>query len=319
VRRLQLNLAHGNVFALTTVVVASLARVLGLPASAPLAVRAAALLLLAVCGAGCGAILNIAIEQLAFRPFGNQRAAFGPLIATVGLSFLLFQAAIHWRATFLPSPTGAPRPHHGAPDVPLLSMPELLPAVELGWGGVSFTLKDALVLLLGAAVAAGVAALLARTRSGRLLRAVAQDPELTELSGGDPARAQTFAFALAGALAGFGAAIFAAYYGGASVQHGLRGGLAAMTAPVLGRVGDPRGALLGGLALGIFGSFSDYLLDAQWTPVLLMLLLVGLLALRPRGLLGREQTAASEDVSAASATAAPRTRVGSGAVLALLP
>jgi hypothetical protein len=42
---------------------------------------------------------------------------------------------------------GAPRPHHGAIYVPMLSMPELLPAIELGWAGVSFTLKDAVVVL----------------------------------------------------------------------------------------------------------------------------------------------------------------------------
>ncbi len=88
----QINLAHGNVFALATVVVASLAAVLGIPASAPLAVRAGALLLLAVCGAACGALLNTAVEQLAFRPFRRFRAPLGPLIATVGLSFLLLQA-----------------------------------------------------------------------------------------------------------------------------------------------------------------------------------------------------------------------------------
>src|SRR5260370_13332773 len=238
----QINLAHGNVFALTTVVVASLAGVLEIPASAPLAVRAGALLLLTICGAACGALLNTAVEQLAFRPFRRFRASLGPLIATVGLSFLLLQVAIGWRATFLPIPSGDPRPHHGAIYVPMLSMPELVPAMELGWGGVSFTLKDAVVLLLGVTVALGVAAILARTRTGRLLRAVAQDPELAALVGGDPARAQTLAFALAGALAGFGAAIFAAYYGGASLQHGLSGGVARVNTAGAGRGGGAGGA-----------------------------------------------------------------------------
>ena len=67
------------------------------------------------------------------------------------------------------------------------------------------------------------------------------------------------------------AAIFAAYFGGANAQYGLRSGLAAMTAAVLGGVGDPRGALLGGIVLGVVSSFSDYLLDPQWTPVLVLL------------------------------------------------
>ena len=101
-----------------------------------------------------------------------------------------------------------------------------------------------------------------------------------------PNRAHILAFAVGGAVAGFGAAIFAAYFGGANAQYGLRSGLAAMTAAVLGGVGDPRGALLGGVVLGIVASFSDYLLDAEWTPVLVLVLLIGLLAFRPSGLLG---------------------------------
>src|SRR5207253_5689925 len=118
-----------------------------------------------------------------------------------------------------------------------------------------------------------------------------QDPETTSLMGGDPGRAQVIAFAVGGAVAGFGAAIFAAYFGGANAQYGLRSGLSAMTAAVLGGVGDPRGALLGGIVLGVFASFSDYLLDAQWTPVLVLVVLIALLAFRPTGLLGTSSSA----------------------------
>src|SRR5262249_53440008 len=158
--------------------------------------------------------------------------------------------------------------------------------VDLGAGAVVLTFKVVLVLLIAAGVALGGALLLARTRTGRLLRAVAQDPETTILMGGNPSQANLIAFAVGGAIAGVGAAIFAAYFGGANAQYGLRSGLAAMTAAVLGGVGDPRGALVGGMILGVVTSFSDYWLDAQWTPVLVLLLLVALLAFRPSGLLG---------------------------------
>src|SRR5262249_29457004 len=155
--------------------------------SAPLVVRMGAVLVLAVCGAVCGATLNVCVEQLAFRPIQRLRAPLGPLIATVGLSFLLLQAALAWRTAFLPVPNGAPGPPPGAIFVPMLSMPRLLPAIECGSGGVSFTSKDAVVLLLGATIALGVAAFLGRAKTGRLLRAVAQDAELTALVGGNTA------------------------------------------------------------------------------------------------------------------------------------
>src|SRR2546421_4560205 len=65
----QINLAHGNVFALTSVAVAYLALGLGVPASAPPGARVGALILLAGAGAVVGGALNGAVERLAFRPF----------------------------------------------------------------------------------------------------------------------------------------------------------------------------------------------------------------------------------------------------------
>ncbi|HEY3109650.1 MAG TPA: ABC transporter permease, partial [Chloroflexota bacterium] len=290
----QINLAHGNVFALTSVAVAYLALGLGVPADAPPGARVGALVLLAAAGALVGAGLNGAVERLAFRPFHGRADRIAPLVASVGLAFLLFQAAIWWFEVANAPPTGVVG-HVGVP-LPLLAVPELVPKVELLGGPVSLTLKDALVLALAGAVVVGLDRALARARLGRMLRAVAQDPGLAALSGVDPARAQTLAFALAGALSGLGAALYTSYYGGAYAQHGLRSGLAAMTAAILGGVGSPRGALVGGVLIGIFSSFADYLLDAKWTPVLVLLLLIALLALRPGGLAGSVADPAPEAV-----------------------
>src|SRR5215467_16010379 len=131
---------------------------------------------------------------------------------------------------------------------------------------------------------------------------------MTSLCGGDPGRAQLLAFVAAGAMAGFGAAIFAAYFGAANAQFGLQSGLSAMTAAVLGGVGNLSGALLGGVLIGVFSSFSDYLLDAAWTPLLVLALLIVLLAFRPNGLLGASQFTAYSDEAApsSSVTFAPR-------------
>src|SRR5437870_2918861 len=96
----QINLAHGNVFALSTVLVASFATWLGVTADAPLWQRGLALAFVTISGVACGALLNVGVERLAFRPFRASRDALGPLIATVGLSFFLLQGAIWWRAVF---------------------------------------------------------------------------------------------------------------------------------------------------------------------------------------------------------------------------
>src|SRR5256714_9029256 len=63
----QINLAHGNVFALTTVLVASFASWIGITPGDPIWVRLLTLVLLIACGALCGALLNAGVERLAFR------------------------------------------------------------------------------------------------------------------------------------------------------------------------------------------------------------------------------------------------------------
>jgi branched-chain amino acid transport system permease protein len=300
----QINLAHGSVFALTTVVVASLASALGVTSASPLPARVGALVGLCALGALTGALLNAGVERIAFRPFRGVRDPLGPLIGSVALSFILLQAAIWWHAAYYVAPANV---HQGV-GVPLLSMPNLIPSIDLGVGGVAITLKDVIVLAIAAAAAFGGSAVITRTRIGRLLRAVQQDPEMTSLCGADPGRGQLLAFAVAGALAGFGAAIFTAYFGAANAQFGLRSGLAAMTAAVLGGVGNLGGALAGGMLIGVFSSFSDYLLDAAWTPLLVLGLLIILLAFRPNGLLGATEFTAYSDEAAppTSVSFAPR-------------
>jgi branched-chain amino acid transport system permease protein len=304
----QINLAHGSVFALTTVVVASLASAMGVTAASPLPTRVAALIGLCAAGALTGALLNGAVERIAFRPFRGVRDPLGPLIGSVALSFILLQVAIWWHAAYYVAP---PNAHQGV-GLPLLSMPDLIPTIDFGAAGVSVTLKDLIVLVISAVAAIGGSLVMKRTRLGRLLRAVQQDPEMTSLCGGNPARGQLLAFVAAGALAGFGAAIFAAYFGAANAQFGLRSGLSAMTAALLGGVGNLGGALAGGMLIGVFSSYSDYLLDAAWTPLLVLALLIVLLAFRPQGLLGASQFTAFSDESApqTSLSFSPRAPAG---------
>ncbi|MCC7372575.1 MAG: ABC transporter permease [Chloroflexi bacterium] len=277
----QVNLAHGNIFALTTVAVASLTRALGVTAATPLAGRLAVLLLLVAAGAVVGGLLGGVVERLAFRPFDGRREPLGPLIASLALSFLMLGIAVRWHAI-----TTVPVPAHQGVNLPMLAMPDLVPPVELGCCAISVTLKDLLVLAIGGTVALGGTLALARSRAGRMLRGIAEDAELVALCGGNPRYGRLLGFVAAGALTGVAAAIFAAYYGGTSANHGLRGGLTAMTAAFLGGIGNPAGALLGGVAIGVLGSLGDFFLSAFWTPVLTLLLLVGLLAWRPAGLLG---------------------------------
>ncbi len=123
-----INFAYGDLFALTTVVVVVVVRWLGLlPGSGALALLGGLALALGAAVA-CGTVLNVAIERVAFRPF-RASSRLAPLIATVGLSFILYQAALLWRTADKSQP-GAHHSVPGVPEVPRLGLPDLLPHVD---------------------------------------------------------------------------------------------------------------------------------------------------------------------------------------------
>lgn len=91
-----INFAHGDLFALATVIIIFVIRPLSIhQGDGSFAVVAGLALALGV-GLLFGASLNVAVERLTFRPFrGGSRLAAE--IATVGLSFVLYQVALIWR------------------------------------------------------------------------------------------------------------------------------------------------------------------------------------------------------------------------------
>jgi branched-chain amino acid transport system permease protein len=295
-----LNLAHGDVFALTSVLVITIIKALGMTAAWPPLLLVAGLAFTLIIAMVFGAVLNVGVERIAFRPF-RGRSRLAPLIATLGLSFILYQVALVWR-TLLPS--WVPHDHRsvpGLPEVPLEDrIPELLPRVDLVKAlhlplHVAFSFADLFVLVVAVLFMLAVAAFLNRTATGRAIRACSQDWVLAQICGVDPDSTLRRAFAFGGALAGAAAFVFALYYTRPFGNHGAQSGLLAFTAAILGGIGSPVGALISALTLGAAGAFSDFYLAAQWTPVLLQALLVGLLILRPTGFAAEER---NEDLSA---------------------
>jgi len=297
----QINLAHGDTFALASVLAATVATGLALQYQLPALPLLLGVLLMALLSMLAAAAISVLVERLAFRPFRNatQTAPLAPVIATLGISFMLYQFALVWR-TWLPSwNPGEHRSVPGVPELPRQSIAELVPPFDFVKAlGIpldfTFTLKDLLVLLIALGAALALSWVLRRTRLGKAIRACAQDPKLAQLVGVNIERAFIGVFAVGGAMAGLAAFIFAAYYTHPFSNHGAQSGLIAFAAAIMGGVGSPRGAMWSGLLLGVVGALSDYFLAGQWTPVLLQLLLIGMLLLRPQGLLGDDR---SEDAA----------------------
>jgi branched-chain amino acid transport system permease protein len=139
------------------------------------------------------------------------------------------------------------------------------------------------VLVLGLAVGVAAERLLVRSRFGRALRAVADDPDAAALCGVDAARLLVLAFVAAGALAGLAGLLDAPSHA-VSVDDGVVLGLEGMAAAVLGGLGSLRGALVGGLVVGVAQSTAVHVGGAQLQDVVPLGILVVLLAVRPQGL-----------------------------------
>ena len=288
-----LNLAHGDVFALASVLMTTLITRFSVQPDWPLPILLGSLGLILGLTILLAIGLMLGIERTAFCPFRGG-SPLAPLISTLGISFMLYQMALIWRTNL---PSWIPQDHRsvpGLPEVPIDRIPSFLPNLDLiKLAGLPLHLvvhlSDLIMLGIACSAALGVRAFLQQSRWGRSIRAYAENPELARLCGVNPTQTTRIAFAVGGLLSGIAAFSFALYYERPVAYHGAESGLFAFAAAILGGIGNPIGALCSGLLLGILGAVSDYFLASQWTPILLQLLLLTLLTLRPAGI-GAEQS-----------------------------
>jgi branched-chain amino acid transport system permease protein len=148
------------------------------------------------------------------------------------------------------------------------------------------------LVILGGAVAAALALhlLLSRTRAGRAMRAMADDPDLARVTGVPVQGVILLTWAVAGTLAAV-AGVFLAVDTELTPLLGFNILLAAFAAAILGGIGRPWGAMLGGLILGLAEEFSSYpvfggapLLDPSYKTAVAFFVLILVLLVRPQGL-----------------------------------
>lgn len=270
-----LHVAHGDV-----VVAAVFTAVLAVLGSTPVAVALdpgpALTFLLLVLAAGAG--LSAAVALLAVRPHlpdvaaGRTGDALGWVAGGVAAGLLLRELL----GLLLP------QEGYAVPDPLRLDALTASGVVALP-GGQVLAARVPAVLVLALVTGVAVERLLVRSRFGRALRAVADDPEAAALCGVPARRVVLQAFVLAGLLAGLAGLLDAPGRASLSVDDGVVLGLSGIAAAVLGGLGSARGALLGGLAVGLLQALVVTVLDPRWTDVVPLGLLVLLLAVRPEG------------------------------------
>ncbi len=240
-----------------------------------------AILLLALAG---GAAASWASDRVAFRPIGpvaaSARGRQSALVAATGLliamqeGLRLVQGA---KTRWLPYRDGNTWTLVYAPGFQLV----------LSRGHLVVLLATVVLVFL-------LSRILTRTRFGLSLRAVSDDPRGAALMGVSVPQAIGFAFLLGGGLAGIAGGFAFLHYGAVNFHIGLLTGFKALAAAILGGIGSVPGALLGGLVIALVEAAAAALGLSAWKDVLVFLLLVGVLALRPDGLLGRSRQASPE-------------------------
>jgi branched-chain amino acid transport system permease protein len=125
-----------------------------------------------------------------------------------------------------------------------------------------------------------------RSRLGRGIRAVAQNPDSAALMGVNKGRVISLVFLIGGLMAGVAALSYDMLIGTTVYNAGTLLGIEAFAAAVLGGIGNLRGALLGGLLLGLLENYASGLFGTAWQHAAAFVLLVLILLFRPTGLLG---------------------------------
>jgi len=163
----------------------------------------------------------------------------------------------------------------------LFNVPVALPGLSMR--GYTFTGTHLMAAALTAAMAAALYLFLYRTRPGKAIRAVASNREAAELNGIPTTQVLAFTFALGVALACLSGALIATLFP-FTVLSGAAYQLKSFVVTVLGGLGNPAGALLGGVALGLLEGLVTPFMPVSWTAVIEFVVFVIVLIAFPRGL-----------------------------------
>ncbi|WP_328295956.1 branched-chain amino acid ABC transporter permease [Kineococcus sp. NBC_00420] len=168
------------------------------------------------------------------------------------------------------------------------SFPNPLPNVQvLAVGGFEIRSNQLIVLVAAILMMVALDQFVSRSRLGRGVRAVSQNPEAAALMGVNQKRVVQLTFFIGGLMAGAAALLYLLHIGVTRYNVGFILGIKAFTAAVLGGIGNIRGALVGGLVLGLAENYATLFgLASSWKDVVSFLLLIVVLLFRPTGILG---------------------------------
>jgi branched-chain amino acid transport system permease protein len=228
------------------------------------------------------AIVGYVIERAAYRPL-RRAPRLAPLITAIGVSILLETLAMMiWSRNPLPFPQ-------------LISTDPInvIKATDTSVGAV-ISATEITIIVVAFLVMAGLLLLVHKTKLGRAMRAIAENPNVASLMGVNPNFVISATFMLGSALAALAGVMVASEYGNVHFYMGFIPGMKAFTAAVLGGIGNLGGAMVGGVVLGLIeqlgagyiGNLTGGVFGSNYQDVFAFIVLIIVLVFRPSGLLG---------------------------------
>lgn len=217
-------------------------------------------------------LLGVLVERVAIRPVINLPTSMGWLVSTLGFLLILQAvASILWSARPMAFPTY------------LFSSTDYITIGEF-----RISLQYALIFFTSIIVMAILEIFMEHTLLGKAFKATAYDSQLAQLVGINAKNMIVLAFAVS-SLLGVVAAYLVTPITGVSPAFGLLIMLKGFVAMVLGGIGQSKGALLGGLIVGVLEQFSNGYVGSSVGELILFTLMIFMLVVLPHGVFGKKR------------------------------
>ena len=214
-------------------------------------------------------LLGVTVEFLAYRPL-RKASPLSVLITAIGVSYLLQNLA---QLIF------------GTSD---RSFPTIFTNRTFVLGSIRLELTTIVTVVLTAAIMVILTLFIAKSRTGKAMRAVSEDKDAAELMGINVNRTISITFAIGSGLAAVAGLFYGIDIGFIGATTGAMPGIKAFVAAVFGGIGSIPGAMLGGILLGIIENLAKAFISPELSDAIVFGVLILVLIIKPTGLLGKK-------------------------------
>jgi branched-subunit amino acid ABC-type transport system permease component len=225
-----------------------------------------------VTGAAFGSVFSVLLNRFIYTPFVRRGTRlFGMIIVTIAVSLIVQNGLLAiFGANFFSLKMPRPTPVHIA--------------------GMAFTTVQLAIIAIAVVAMLLIHLLLRYTKLGKAMRATAADPDLARNCGIATDRVIDLAWAISGALCGLAGVILVMNVTAFTFTTGAQFLIPIVAVAVLGGIGQPYGAMLGALVIGITSEVAAAIFNPEYKDVVAFVILVIVLLARPQGILSEVAT-----------------------------